>query len=116
MTFSTAHSKEFEHIAVELKPANDGVLKCDNCQNCMVRAIEFKGHNEMKYFCPVDHTITWSTSEPVLIKVCSRQLQYAEASTIPPAVHDMENLEMDLSGLPSPEDFEPDTKPFSRNI
>ena len=119
MNYSTANSKEFELVDIKSKPANDGKLKCDNCQNALVSAIEANGVDEMKYFCSIMHTMTWTTTEQTMLKVCSRQLPELEAIVPSPVKNDQDHLsqlEYDLSDLPSVEDFEPDTKPFSKNI
>jgi len=118
MTYSTAYSKEFELVDINCKPANDGKLKCDNCQNSLVSAIETNAVDEMKYFCSIMHTMTWTTTEQTMVKVCSKQLPELEATSPVPTqagISSLEQIEYDLSDLPSVEDFEPDTKPFLNN-
>ena len=116
MIFSTAHSKEFELVDIKSKPSNDGKLKCDNCENCAVTAVEKNSVDEIKYFCIIMHTITWSTTDQTMIKVCSKQQPIPEAmapSQVQQTTQSSEPRNIDISDSP---DFEPDTKPFSTNI
>jgi hypothetical protein len=92
----------FKDVDETLKPEAKEKLACDGCPN----AVGFALKDEVRFYCKVMHTITWSTKERTTIQVCT------DNPNLQPLSQPTSNAGHDEVGISDYPDFEPDTTPF----
>jgi len=92
----------FKSIEEKLKPKAEEKLACDGCPNGMGFALK----GEVRFYCKIMHTITWTSTERTAIEVCTDNPNLLPLSQ---PTSNTAHKEVGLSGYP---DFEPDTTPF----
>lgn len=95
-------SPEFKSLDQNIKPKAEEKLACDGCQN----AVGFALKDEIRFFCKIMHTITWTSTERTAIVVCTDQLLE------PQLTQQATQQETTIEDFP---EFAPDTRPFNHN-
>ena len=95
----------FKTIEENIKPKAEEKLVCDGCPNALAFALK----DEVRFYCKIMHTITWTSNERTAIVVCTDNIAPLESAIVPQqTTHQPATLEE----FPDLEEFDPDTKPF----
>lgn len=95
----------FKTVEENIKPKAEEKLVCDGCPNALAFALK----DEVRFYCKIMHTITWTSTERTAIVVCTDNIAPLEN---PVAPQQSNQQPATLEEYPDLEEFVPDTKPF----
>jgi len=96
------NSPLFNSVDPNIKPKAEEKLACDGCPNALAFALK----DEVRFYCKVMHTITWTSTERTAIVVCTDNIVATEPVQQTPQTGKQEVVIDDY------QEFDPETKPF----
>lgn len=103
-----ANSLLFKAVEENIKPKAEEKLVCDGCPNALAFALK----DEVRFYCKIMHTITWTSTERTAIVVCTDNIAPLEN---PVAPQQPNHQQAKPEEFPDFEEFDPDTKPFAHS-
>jgi hypothetical protein len=91
-------TEQFKNVDPKPKPQAEEKLACDGCPN----AVGFALKDDLRFYCKVMHTITWSSKERTPIQVCTDN----------PSLQPLSQLTNETASDLEQSEFEPETTPF----
>lgn len=99
------NSPLFKVVEENIKPKAEEKLVCDGCPNALAFALK----DEVRFYCKIMHTITWTSTERTAIVVCTDNIAPLENPVVPQhSIHQQATQDE----FPDLEGFDPETKPF----
>ena len=96
----------FKTVEENIKPKAEEKLVCDGCPNALAFALK----DEVRFYCKIMHTITWTSTERTTIVVCTDNIAPLENPVAPQQAPS--HQEATLEEFPDFQEFNPYTKPF----